>query len=247
MKLVINQKFIDIRKKLAQVTTLASLGILVVGLIFAFKRDMQSVTISYIALIAGFILSQVGMYFTSRFDRSPRLDQVLTKAFENLRHEYTFFVYTSPKPLVLTGPCGIWLIMPITANGLISFENGKWKQKGGNFLLKTLGQEGIGNPSREAEVNTDELRKYLISKGIPQEELPQITPILVVMMKTTQLGDVSGSGMVITDLSEVKRYIRRVDREACATPMDQEKRDRINAALLQNAKNQVTISEDVKA
>jgi hypothetical protein len=247
MKLIINEKHINIRKKLAQVTTLASLGILVVGLVFAFKRDVQSAMYSYIALIAGFVLSQIGMYFTSRFGRTPRIDQVLSNVFEKLRHEYTFLVYSSPLPLVLTGPCGIWVIMPITANGLISYENGKWKQKGGNFLLKTLGQEGVGNPNREAEANTSELKAYLKTKGISDEEMPQIKPVLVVLMKTTQLGDVSGSPVPVLDLAEIKRYIRRTDREDCATPMDQEKRDRVNAALVQHTKNEVTVSENLKA
>lgn len=247
MKLVINEQYINIRKKIAQFTTLGSLGILVLGLVYAFKRDVRSALYSYIALILGFILSQVGMYFTSRFGRTPRIDQVLTTVFEKLRHEYSFFVYTSPLPLVLTGPCGIWVIMPITANGLLSYENGKWKQKGGNFLLKTLGQEGVGNPTREADANSAELKAYLKSKGISDQEMPQIKPVLVVLMKTTQLGDVSGSPVSVVDLAEMKRYIRRVDREDCATPMDQEKRDRVNAALLQHAKNKVTISENLKA
>ncbi|MGB4596222.1 MAG: hypothetical protein WBI14_10015 [Anaerolineaceae bacterium] len=247
MKLVINEKFINIRKKLAQFTTLASLGILVVGLIFAFRpNDPRSAIYSYVALIVGFVLSQIGMYFTSRFGRNPRIDQVLTKSFENLRHEYTFFVYTSPLPLVLTGPCGIWLLMPLTATGLISNTNGKWKQKGGNFLLKTIGQEGIGNPTREAEFNCADLKKYLATKGISDEEMPQIKPILVVLLKSTQLGDVSGSEVPVIDLSELKRYIRRVDRENCATPLDEEKRDRVNNALLKYAKNTVAITEDVK-
>lgn len=246
MKLVINEKYINIRKKIAQLTTISSLGILVVGLIFAFKRDASSVMYSYIALIVGFVLSQTGMYFTSRFGRTPRIDQVLTTAFEKMRHEYTFLVYSSPLPMLLTGPCGIWLIMPITANGLISCENGKWKQKGGNFLLRTLGQEGIGNPSRDAETNSAELRTYLKSNGFSDEQIPQIKPVLVVMMKTTQLGDVSGSSVPVTDLAEVKRYIRRTDRESCITPLDQETRDRLNAALIKHSKNQVSISEASK-
>lgn len=247
MKLVINQRYINIRKKIAQFTTLGSLGILVVGLVYAFKRDTQSVLVSYIALILGFVLSQVGMYFTSRFARTPRIDEVLTKVFEKLRHEYSFFVYSAPLPLLLTGPCGIWIILPITANGLVSYENGKWKQKGGNFLLKTLGQEGIGNPTREAEANQAELTAYLKSKGFTDEELPTIKPVLVVVMKTTQLGDVSGSPVPVISLAELKRYIRRVDREECAKPLDLDQRERLNAALLDHAKGKAVVTEEETA
>ena len=244
MKLVINQRYINSRKKIAQVATLGSLGILALGLVYAFKHDTNSVLFSYIALILGFVLSQVGMYFTSRFARTPRIDEVFTKVFEKLRHEYSFFVYSAPLPMLLTGPCGIWVILPITANGLISYENGKWKQKGGNFLLKTLGQEGIGNPTREAEVNQAELTAYLKSKGFTDENLPTIKPILVVVMKTTQLGDVSGSPVPVINLAELKRHIRRVDRDECVKPLDQDQREKLNAALLDHAKGKAIVTED---
>lgn len=247
MKLVINDKYINVRKKAAQLTTIASLGVLVVGLIFAFKKDTQSVMYSYVALIAGFLLSQIGMFLTNRFGRTPRIDQVITKAFANLRHDYTFFVYATPQPLVLTGPCGIWLLMPMSANGVVSYEKGKWKQKSGNFLLKTIGQEGIGNPTNEADISTAELRKYFKSKGFSDEELPEIKPVMVVVMKTTQLGNISESPLPIISLADLKRYIRRIDRENCASPLDTQQRERVNQVLLEHTKNKLTITEEVPA
>ena len=62
MKLVINEKLIKKNKTIGQITTFASLAVLAIGLVFAFGRDLTRILYSYIALIIGFVLSQVGMY-----------------------------------------------------------------------------------------------------------------------------------------------------------------------------------------
>jgi hypothetical protein len=90
MKLVVNQPLIKQRKSLAQVMTFASLAVLGIGLFFAFQKDITKMYYSYIALVVGFVLSQVGMYFTTRFGRSPRFDEVITTSLEKLRQDYSF-------------------------------------------------------------------------------------------------------------------------------------------------------------
>ena len=144
MKLVVNEPLIKQRKSLAQVLTFASLAVLGIGLFFAFQKDITKMYFSYIALVVGFVLSQLGMYFTTRFGRSPRFDEVITTSLEKLRQEYSFYVYNSPTSMMLIGPSRIWVPMPLTATGEVSYIDGKWKQKGGNALMKFMGQEGVG-------------------------------------------------------------------------------------------------------
>ncbi|HAE85866.1 MAG TPA: hypothetical protein DCG78_05080 [Anaerolineaceae bacterium] len=231
MNIIRNDKFIKRNKTIGQICTYGSLIILIIGLVLAFGGDISRILWSYAALIVGFILSQIGMYFTNRFGRNPRFDEIFATALEKLRREYTFYVYTSPIPMLLVGPCHIWVPIPLTARGKISYINGKWKQQGGNFLMKVFGQEGIGKPDREALADEAVIRSFLASKGIPEEEQPPINHVLVVLMKNTQIGDVSEAPIPLVDLPELKRYIRRIDRESCEKPLSEEQLEQINAAL----------------
>lgn len=231
MKLVINEKLIKKNKTIGQITTFASLAVLALGLVFAFGKDMTKILYSYIALIFGFVLSQVGMYFSSRFGRSPRYDEIFVGAFEKLRHEYTFYVYSSPVPFLLLGPCAIWVPIPITASGKISYENGKWRQQGGNFMMKLFGQEGIGRPMQEESANIAAIRKYLAQKGIPEDEQPEIKHILVVLMKNTVIGELNEAPIPVVNLEDLKRVVRREDREACEKPLAEEQVARLTSVL----------------
>jgi hypothetical protein len=54
---------------------------------------------------------------------------------------------------------------------------------------------------------------------------------MVVYLKETQLGDVSASPYPVVELEELKRYIRRMDREECADPISPELAEKIHTAL----------------
>jgi len=173
MNIIRNDKFIKRNRTIGQICTYGSLIVLILGLVFAFGQDLSRILWSYAALILGFILSQVGMYFTNRFGRNPRFDEILATAFEKLRHEYTFYVYTSPVPMLLVGPCKIWVPVPLTSSGKVSYINGKWKQEGGNFMMKVFGQEGLGKPDREALADEEVIRSYLIPRAFQKKSCRQ--------------------------------------------------------------------------
>ena len=169
MKLVRNEKSINRGKTIGKVLTFASLSVLGLGLYFAFKKEMSMILYSYACLIAGFLLTQIGLNFVNRYGRSPRYDEIVGAAFEKLRHEYTYYVYTAPVPMLLLGPCRIWLPIPVNATGEISYKDGKWVHKTRNFIQKFMGQDTVGKPDREVADASASLSKYLTEKGIPAD------------------------------------------------------------------------------
>lgn len=232
MKLVRNDKHISRNKLIGKLLTFASLGILGLGLYFAFKPDItNAILYSYICLIVGFILTQIGLNFVNRYGRSPRYDEIFGTAFEKLRHEYTYYVYSTPLPMLLMGPCRIWMPMPVNATGEISFQNGKWVHKTRNRIQKMMGQDSVGKPDREVAEASAAFSKYLTEKGIPAEMHPELKPIMVVYLKETQLGDVSTAPYPVVEMEDLKRHIRRVDREECADPISPEMAAKLKAAL----------------
>jgi len=179
MKLVRNEKHISRNKLIGRILTFASLGVLGLGLYFAFKKEMTLILYSYICLIVGFLLTQIGLNFVNRYGRSPRYDEVFGSAFEKLRHEYTYYVYSTPVPMLLMGPCRIWMPIPVNATGEISFQNGKWVHKTRNRIQKLMGQDSVGRPDKEVAEASAMLNKFLTEKGIPADIHPELKPIMV--------------------------------------------------------------------
>ncbi len=98
-------------------------------------------------------------------------------------------------------------------------------------MMKVFGQEGIGRPVQEINANTAMIRKYLAEKGIPEEEQPPIKQDMVVLMKNTMIGEISEAPIPVVNLEDLKRSIRRVDRDECEAPLTEEQIARLTAAL----------------
>ncbi|HEX7971922.1 MAG TPA: folate-binding protein [Thiobacillus sp.] len=144
MKIVTNHKYIRRNKKIGQYTTIASLAILVIGFIISLDTSNPSLfTWSLLALIVGFILSQVGIYFGNRWGRSPRPDEVLATGLKGLEDKYVLYNYMTVTPHLLVGPAGIWILSTFTQRGSISYDAQKkrWNQRGGNFLVWRQGED----------------------------------------------------------------------------------------------------------
>ncbi|MCJ7695217.1 MAG: hypothetical protein MUO40_07285 [Anaerolineaceae bacterium] len=227
MKLVINDKLIKRNKLIGQITTFGSLAVLGIGLVLAFRQDTTMILLSYVALIIGFIMSQVGIYYTNRFGRSPRFDELVVKNFEKLSNEYSLYVYSSPVPILLAGPCGLWIPIPILASGKIVYEKGKWRQKGGSWMMKAFAQEGIGKPEIDEASNIKDITKYLSAKQVPEDKIPMIHTVFVLLNEKTEIGEISEAPSQIIHLKKLRRLIRHKDRE-CLQPYSEEEQKVIN-------------------
>lgn len=211
MKIVRNDKLIKRNKTIGNVMSIVGIAILVFGLVLSFNPSPTKTLISFIALIVGFIIAQISTYFVTRFARKPRHDEVISTNLAKLGNEYTFYVYSTPIAMALIGPAGIWIPVPTAASGEIIYDK-RWKQRGGSFMLKLFGQENVGRPALDIENNEKELRKVLASE-MPEEAIPPIKGILVVMNPETTIGDVAGAPELITEAEALRRTIRKYDRK----------------------------------
>jgi hypothetical protein len=163
MKVVTNQKLIERNKKIGQYTSIGSLVVLLAGLYFSFQNAASSITVAFGALLVGFILSQVGIYFGARWGKSPRPDEVITASLKGLEEKYTLYHYMTAASHLLVGPAGIWILIPYAVKGIITYDEIKkrWKHKGGNFYLRMFAQEGLGRPDMDIENEVLETTKYI--------------------------------------------------------------------------------------
>jgi len=233
VKTIINQKLIDRNKKLSMVLFFASMGVLIFGAYLAWpgKADVSRTLYSWIALMIGFVLTRVSIYFTSRFGQTPRYDELIGQTIDKLRSEYTYFVYSTPVPMLLLGPCRLWLPILVTSSGTINFVDGKWKHTGVGFIKRFMGQEAIADPQRDAEEAIMQLQKQFGLQGIPLEEQPKIQPVVVIILKNTSIGEVKDAPYPVVLINDFKRFIRKMDREQCESPLTPEQTEKITIAL----------------
>lgn len=213
MNIIKNEKLIKRNSKIGQWTSLGALAILGGGMYIAFTRP-QLFSYSLIALVLGFMLTQVGMYFGNRFGRSPRPDEQIDAALKGLPGDFTMYHYYTPVSHLLVGPAGIWVIIPIRQRGKISYEKNRWRLRGGGFIqgyMSIFGQEGLGRPDIELQTETQAAAKYLVQK-MDGAKAPEVQGILVFTHDDVEL-EPNDAPMSAVLLKKLKDFMRQKAKE----------------------------------
>lgn len=208
MKVVSNTKKIELNKKIGKYSTIGGLVILGIGLYINIAAP-EEIWISFGALIIGFAISQLGIYYGNRFGRSPRPDELLTSALKGLSEQYTLYHYTTPVSHALVGPAGIWTLLLYPQAGKITYDPAKnrWIHKGSNIFMKIFAQEGLAKPEIEAKYSIDDLNRY-VTKLVGGKELPPVQAMAVFYGKNVEL-DVANAPIEAVALDKVKDNFRK--------------------------------------
>lgn len=214
MKLILDEKIIKRNTAIGRYASLVALLILGGGMYVTFAYP-DMITVSFGALLVGFLLSQFGIYFGNRWGRHPRVDERITQALKGISKDHNLYHYTAPVSHLLVGPAGVWIIEPYYQRGTITYEKGRWRQKGGGFLLaylKIFAQEGIGRPDIEIESDTESMKKFL-AKELGEENVPPIKAVLVFTDDRTdlQIEDAPHPAMKVGELKEFLRKAAKSD------------------------------------
>jgi hypothetical protein len=168
----------------------------------------ELIVYSLVALIVGFTLSQVGIFYTNRFVKTPRPDEELDAALKGLDDQYALYHYQSPVDHLLVGPAGLWILYPFSQRGKVTYNKnrGRWKKSGGNFYLRFFGQDNIGRPDREIKFGQQRLRKALMK--IPDFEIPLIKAALVFSNQNTEV-EAEDAPIPTLHARQLKKLIRK--------------------------------------
>jgi hypothetical protein len=213
MKTIKNEKLIQRNAKIGNVTSLAALAVLGLGMYISFTQQ-ELFVYALIALVLGFTLTQIGIYMGSKFGRSPRPDEKIDAGLKGLQNEFVIHHYTTPVSHLLVGPAGVWVIKPYHQRGEVAFQKNRWRLRGGGFLqgyLRIFGQESLGRPELEIESEIHSLRKYL-SKRMEEAEIPEINGLLVFTNDTIEL-DAEASPIPAMKVKQLKEFMRQKAKE----------------------------------
>jgi hypothetical protein len=228
MKIIKNEKMIKRNSKIGQYTSLGALVVLGVGMYISFTRPELFVW-AVGALLLGFTLTQVGMYFGNRWGRSPRPDERLDAGLKGLPGDFVIYHWTTPVAHLLVGPAGIWVLLPYHQRGHVTYRKNRWRMAGGGFLqnyMRLFGQEGLGRPDLEAEAEINSVRKAF-AKEMEEDEIPEIKAVLVFTTDGVEI-EAEDAPMSALPLKKLKEFMRNKAKEKPITSQELEK---IKAAL----------------
>jgi hypothetical protein len=213
MKIIKNENLIKRNGRIGQYTSLGALGVLGIGMYLSFARpDLFVYSIG--ALIVGFTMTQVGMYFSNRWGRSPRPDEQLDAALKGLPGDMTIYHYVSPVPHLLIGSAGVWILQPYHQRGKVTYYKNRWRLSGGGFMqayMTIFGQEGIGRPDSEI-ANEIELVKGFFSKQLDGLEIPDIHAAMIFTNDQAEI-DSTDAPLPVMKLKQLKDFFRQKAKE----------------------------------
>lgn len=218
MKIITNNTLIKRNGRLGQIATFGGLLVLAGGMFISFRYPTYA-GFAWIALLAGFALSQIGLYFGNRWGRHPRPDELIDQGLKGLNDQYTIYHYLTPAAHLLVGPSGVWVIMPYYQTGKIVYEKGRWRQKGGSFMqkyLRAFAQEGIGRPDMDAPAEGSAINRYL-KKKIPAMELPGASTVLVFLSEKAEL-EVEDAPILTLPVKKLKETLRKAAKDKPLPP-----------------------------
>ncbi len=198
---------------------LAGLLSLIGGMVILFVLPDNPNVIFYqlIAMLVGWILSQIGTYLSHRYVRSPRPDETLDKAVKPVAGNSRMYHHILPAPHVLLTPAGPIVFNLKFQSGDISYQDGKWRQRGIG-LRRFFGQEGLGKPGEEAESMVKSLAGFIHKEAPDIEEVPIGAMIVFTTEKIKSL-NVDESEIPAMHYSKVRKFLRK---EGVGKPLPEE-------------------------
>lgn len=214
MKIIRNEKYVKVRARVGQWSSLAGMAVLGLGLVISFTRP-QLIGVSFACLLAGLILSQVGLYFMRRWTKRPRPDEVLEKALKGLDNRFELYSFYLPAPNVLLAPSGLFVLRVQPQEGQITYQAGRCHQ---NFsvarFLGFSGQEPVGDPTRAAQAEVQEMTAFLAHHV--SDEPVEIQPLIVFTNDKAELS-ISESSIPVLPYKKLKSYLRSLGKAGLST------------------------------
>lgn len=215
MHVVVNQKLVSTRVKIASAAHLAALAVFAVGLFVSWSNPeptMEQMVGAYAAIIVGLVLYNVGQVFLRRFGPRFRHDPVLTRTLKGLDKRYTFLAFPSTKlpDYILVGPAGVQVIVARAHDGTISCRGNEWKRDAGGGLrriARLFGGVPFGDPSADTAKGIERVKQKLEQSGIPAEQQPPIDGIIVFTNPAARLR-IDGCSYPVTGLKGLRNNVR---------------------------------------
>lgn len=222
MRILTNEKYVASRKKIGSIFSFTGIGVLLGGFILTFTAEEGS-SLSYLSLFslpAGWVLSQVGLYFANRLIKEPVVHVSLNESLRKLGkvgNDFHLYHYIFPANHMVLTPNGVMTIVAKYQSGTITADEFNWKQKIGLFQ-RFFGQQTLGNPALESENQVKQIAKW-ISHNVPElaEQELLIGSVIVFTANDVEL-DVQGSAIPAVHRTKLKGFWKQRKQDQPMNP-----------------------------
>ncbi len=208
MRVVRNTAYLNRRKRISRWTVF--FGVLGLGLAMLMVLDPQLIIPAYGVLIVGFLVFNAGMQQLTKWNRSPRADEVLDQLLRRLNDRYALVHYPNlsgwrPEH-VLISPAGLIVITTRAVPGEVRVDGERWSRKG-NWFVRFFGLGGpqLGNPTIENVRQRESLYEYLTLNDLPGKDY--IDGVIVFLNPRSEI-EVVESDITIASADELLSTIR---------------------------------------
>ena len=216
MNIIIDQKSVQRNALIGKILRWVSLGCMLIGLIAVFSEEISSnpnlFAIFFVIMIVGVLLSSVSGFFTSRFGKSPRPDELIDKTFKGLDDRFQIYHYRSAIPHLLIGPAGLWSIIPTFIDGEVTYDEnkGNWIHKRSSIINRILQKEYFPNPLSEYKHHKKELEKILTDNHRININ-PDLKLLVLFLNKNVNLSGISEKdNILVMPYEKVKDRFRKM-------------------------------------
>lgn len=222
MQIVRHAKYIKDRKSRGRLFALLGFLLLSGSLLIAWFPEF--LIFAYVAMLAGFIMFNVGMQAVGKWSRDPRNDQILDHRMKGLSDRYTIVHYPQVGNKVvehlLVFPGGLLVMTARELDGKISQVRQSWKKTGGLFRrLFSFSGPQLGNPSFETENSIKRVEAFLAENQIEADVLGS-----VVFLNPRADLEVTEPDFPVLHGEEMEEFVRDLPADSTFT---EEERNRI--------------------
>jgi hypothetical protein len=155
---------------------------------------------------------------------------VLDDALKSVTRDGRLYHYILPAPHVLLTKAGPIVFVLKYQTGNIVADGDDWRQTGIGFR-RFFGQEGLGDPTKEADKAVSAMAGY-INQHAPELDEVLIAPMIVFTSKNIKNLDVDDSNIPAMHFSKVKGFLRQ---KGLGDPMPKSDFDTLRTAFDQAA------------
>ncbi len=220
MKIVRHDAYIAKRKRNAKL--MAAIGfLLLIGTLFL-ALNPSLILPSYLAMLGGFIIFNLGMQQVGKWSRNPRNDQVLDYRLKPLPDRYTIVHYADAGGKrvdhILVHPGGAAVLVAREIDGTIERKKGKWRKRSGG-LRRFLSFSGpqLGDPDMDAANGVKVVEQFLANNQLEVD----VTGAIVFVHPGAEL-DIEEPEYPVLHADELMQYANHLPVDASFGPKERD-------------------------
>lgn len=160
MRVVTNDRLVARRRRVALLLSMGGVAVLGLGLLVNFYGGGASryVTLSYVALAVGTMLSWIGITLSDRWALPPRADLALAEGLKGAGQAFKLYNWLLPAEHVLLAPWGLTIFAVYNCDGPVDIRGRKWRDVRPWYRrLLSFGRRPVREPSRVLHIETSAL------------------------------------------------------------------------------------------